>query len=226
MVVCATTLSLLLVFLFGFVVNLSLAHNHVYHVGEHDGWTLLPLGKYNHWAQKHRFQVNDDLVFKYQKGNDSVLVVGEDDYNKCNKKNPIHTLTNGYSKFKLTRSGPFFFISGHDQRCENGQKLTTVVSSGHHSPSSTAHSPSPSVKIPSHAPPLHPPSHSPSPAAHNDSLPLPHSPSPITPAHAPPPVNPSYRLSNVGRGKNKTWKSKENFIHQKRKMKKLLNKAE
>ena len=61
MVVCATTLSLLLVFLFGFVVNLSLAHNHVYHVGEHDGWTLLPLGKYNHWAQKHRFQVNDDL---------------------------------------------------------------------------------------------------------------------------------------------------------------------
>lgn len=133
---------------------------------------------------KYIFLTCNLAVFKYQKGNDSVLVVGEDDYNKCNKKNPIHTLTDGYSKFKLTRSGPFFFISGHGQRCENGQKLTTVVPSNHHSPSSTAPSPSPSAKTPSHAPPLHQPSHSPSP---KDSPPLPHSPSPITPTHAPPP---------------------------------------
>ncbi|XP_042007403.1 extensin-like [Salvia splendens] len=90
---------------------------------------------------------------------------------------------------ELTRSGPFFFISGHDQRCENSQKLTDVVLSDHHAPSSTAPSLSPSAKTPSHAPPLHPPSHSPSPAAQKDSLPLPHSPSPITPAHAPPPSN-------------------------------------
>ncbi|KAL1555609.1 early nodulin-like protein 1 [Salvia divinorum] len=196
MVVCASTLMLLLVFLFGFIVTSSLAHNHVYHVGEHDGWTLLPSGEYNNWAQRHRFQVNDDLVFKYQKGNDSVLVVGEDDYNKCNKKNPIHTLTDGYSKVKLKQAGPFFFISGHGQRCEKGQKLTTVVLSDHqprHSASSAAPSPSPSAKTPSHAPPLHSPSHSPSPAAHESSLPPSHSPSSspsaITPPHAPPPSN-------------------------------------
>ncbi|KVH95837.1 Cupredoxin [Cynara cardunculus var. scolymus] len=66
-------------------------------------------------------------VFKYKKGSDSVLVVDEEAYHNCNKTNPKQTLDDGNSVFKFTRSGPFFFISGHDDKCENGEKLIIVV---------------------------------------------------------------------------------------------------
>ncbi|KAI3728653.1 hypothetical protein L6452_17292 [Arctium lappa] len=100
---------------------------HTFYVGGKDGWVLHPHENYNHWAERSRFQVNDTLVFKYKKGSDSVLVVNEEGYQKCNKTNPKQTLDDGKSVFKFTRSGPFFFISGHDDKCENGEKLIIVV---------------------------------------------------------------------------------------------------
>jgi hypothetical protein len=67
------------------------------------------------------------VFFKYKKGSDSVLVVNQDNYNTCNKKNPIKKLEDGDSEFSFDKSGPFFFITGKDQNCEKGQKLTVVV---------------------------------------------------------------------------------------------------
>lgn len=74
-------------------------------------------------------------VFKYPCNNDSVLEVNEDDYKKCNTQNPIKTYdSNGNTEVVLDRSGPFFFISGQDGHCVNGQKLEVVVLSPNHAP--------------------------------------------------------------------------------------------
>ena len=67
------------------------------------------------------------IVFKYKKGSDTVLVVNKDDYEKCNKKNPIKKFEDSESEFQFDRSGPFYFISGKDGNCEKGQKLIIVV---------------------------------------------------------------------------------------------------
>ncbi|KAJ8621716.1 hypothetical protein MRB53_030245 [Persea americana] len=105
-------------------------------VGGTDGWVLNPSEKFNHWAERNRFQVNDTLVFSYKKEEDSVLVVNKEDYEKCNTNNPISRFSDGYSVFKLDRSGPFFFISGMPEKCEKGEKLIVVVMAvrGSHNP--------------------------------------------------------------------------------------------
>ncbi|XP_021894309.1 early nodulin-like protein 1 [Carica papaya] len=111
-----------------------------------DGWVLHPSEDYNHWAQRNRFQVNDTLYFRYKKGSDSVLIVTKDDFDSCNIKNPIKSLTDGNSTFVFDRSGPFFFISGNSDNCNNGQKLVIVVmavrnKTHHHQQPSPAPSP-------------------------------------------------------------------------------------
>ncbi|KAK1566955.1 hypothetical protein Q3G72_006570 [Acer saccharum] len=116
--------------LFLLVVLMSIvdsSNGYKFYVGGKDGWVVKPSEKYNHWAERMRFQVNDTLYFRYDKGSDSVLVVSNADYDSCNKKNPIQSLANGDSIFKFDHSGPFFFISGHDHNCEKGQKLIVVV---------------------------------------------------------------------------------------------------
>ncbi|XP_023743680.1 early nodulin-like protein 1 [Lactuca sativa] len=121
-------------------------YGYTFHVGGKNGWVIDPRESYNHWAERNRFQVNDTLVFKYKKGMDSVLVVNEEAYHNCNKTDPKETLNDGYSVFKFTRSGPFFFISGHDGKCENGEKLWIVVmavSHRTHTVHSTAAPPTP-----------------------------------------------------------------------------------
>ncbi|EYU28256.1 hypothetical protein MIMGU_mgv1a0192242mg, partial [Erythranthe guttata] len=100
-------MSLLFVILMEFS---CLVHALKFYVGGDDGWTLKPSENYIQWAERYRFRVNDEIVFKYKRGHDSVLVVSENDYSKCNKENPIKILKNGDSKFKFEKSGPFFFI--------------------------------------------------------------------------------------------------------------------
>lgn len=56
-----------------------------------------------------------------------MLVVNKEDYEKCNTKNPIGSFSDGFSVFKLDRSGPFLFISGIQEKCEKGEKLIVVV---------------------------------------------------------------------------------------------------
>ncbi|PIN03770.1 hypothetical protein CDL12_23693 [Handroanthus impetiginosus] len=120
-------------------------------VGGKDGWVVNPSENYNQWAQRLRFQVNDTLLFKYKKGSDSVLVVNKDNYDKCNTTNPILKLDDGNSVFKFDRSGPFYFISGNKQNCDQGQKLTVVVLAVRNRPTLPPHTPSPTATPPSPA---------------------------------------------------------------------------
>ncbi|XP_031126611.1 early nodulin-like protein 1 [Ipomoea triloba] len=115
--------------LMGFV---CLSEAHTLYVGGKDGWVLQPCDGLNHWAGENRFQINDTLIFRYEKGEDSVLVVNKKDYYQCNKTSPIDNLTDGNSSVTLTRSGEFFFISGQADNCEKGQKLIIIVMSPQH----------------------------------------------------------------------------------------------
>ncbi|KAH7682055.1 Cupredoxins domain-containing protein [Dioscorea alata] len=105
----------------------SSSHAYKFNVGGRQGWVLNPNETYNHWAERNRFQVNDTLVFKYKKGNDSVLVVNKKDYYSCNINNPIEKFFDGDTEFMFDHSGPFFFVSGVPGHCNDGQKLNVVV---------------------------------------------------------------------------------------------------
>ncbi|KAJ8561106.1 hypothetical protein K7X08_027296 [Anisodus acutangulus] len=120
---------------------------YTFYAGGKSGWILNPSESYSHWAERNRFQVNDTIVFKYKRGSDSILLVDKDDYSKCNKDKPILELKHGESKFKFEGSGPFYFISGHEDNCEKGQKLLLVVLSPNHKAHKAhrAESPAPAV---------------------------------------------------------------------------------
>ncbi|URE47081.1 Early nodulin-like protein [Musa troglodytarum] len=98
-----------------------------FHVGGSHGWVEHHHEKYNSWAERNRFQVNDTLLFKYKAGEDSVLVVTDTAYKSCNVTNPIESYTDGNTVFKFNRSGPFFFISGAADHCKHDQRLIVVV---------------------------------------------------------------------------------------------------
>ncbi|XP_019172410.1 PREDICTED: early nodulin-like protein 1 [Ipomoea nil] len=132
--------------LMGFV---WLCEAHTFYVGGKDGWVLQPVDGLNRWAGEIRFQINDTVIFRYKKGEDSVLVVNKRDYYDCNKTNPIDNLTDGNSSLTLTRSGEFFFISGHADNCEKGQKLIIIVMSPQHSKPPTVIPPPPPPPSPS-----------------------------------------------------------------------------
>ncbi|KAK2355259.1 early nodulin protein [Trifolium repens] len=161
-------------------------------VGGTDGWTLNPSENYNSWSGRNRFQINDVIVFKYKKGSDSVLEVKKEDYEKCNKTNPIKKFEDGETEFTLDRSGPFYFISGKDENCEKGQKLTLVVISPRKNTSPSVSTPSspPSPSVPAGGPKASsPPSVSTPPAGGPTASP----PSPVTtpPASGPKASTPS-----------------------------------
>jgi hypothetical protein len=112
---------------------------------------------YIDWASKNRFKVDDTVrkylffffsllnivlramlikrsglclkmnisEFKYNK--DSVLVVTEEEYQKCRSAHPLFFSNNGDSVFKLDRPGLFYFISGVAGHCERGQKMIIKV---------------------------------------------------------------------------------------------------
>ncbi|CAH2069583.1 unnamed protein product [Thlaspi arvense] len=71
-------------------------------------------------------------VWKYNAENDSVLQVREKDYERCDRSEPIRGYKNGHTKIELKRSGPFYFISGEEGRCQRGEKLLVVVLSPNH----------------------------------------------------------------------------------------------
>ncbi|KAJ1273437.1 hypothetical protein BS78_06G280500 [Paspalum vaginatum] len=102
-----------------------------FEVGGDDGrWAVPPAsdgGMYNQWASKNRFIVGDSVHFKYNKDDDSVMVVTEDDYNNCRAARPIFFSNNGDTEVELDRPGPFYFISGVPGHCERGQRMVVKV---------------------------------------------------------------------------------------------------
>lgn len=72
--------------------------------------------------------------FKYKK--DSVLVVSEDEYKKCQTTKPELYSNHDDTVFKLDRPGLFYFISGVSGHCEKGQKMIIKVMEVESSPQS------------------------------------------------------------------------------------------
>ncbi|CAH8274595.1 unnamed protein product [Arabidopsis lyrata] len=161
---------LMIVMLMSLGFTMGLSNGHKFDVGGRDGWVLTPSEDYSHWSHRNRFQVNDTLYFKYVKGKDSVLNVSEKEYKTCNTTHPLASLSGGDSLFLLSRSGPFFFVSGNSGNCLKGQKLAvTVMSTGHHSHTPRHPSPSPSPS----ASPVHQALSSPAPTPVHQALSLP-----------------------------------------------------
>ncbi|KAE9457699.1 hypothetical protein C3L33_10429, partial [Rhododendron williamsianum] len=134
------------------VCFLGSSQAYIFHVGGKEGWALKPSEGYSHWAQRNRFEVNDTLIFKYNKGSDSVLIVEKNDYYNCNKAKPIQSLSGGDSVYKIDRSGPIFFISGEAENCNKGQKLEIIVLAARNNTNThKAPSPTPSALSPSPA---------------------------------------------------------------------------
>ncbi|XP_043705084.1 mavicyanin-like [Telopea speciosissima] len=110
-------------------------NSHEFEVGDDKGWAV-PSSKnddfYNDWASKQRFLVKDTVYFNYKK--DSVLVVTDDEYDKCHSSHPIFFSNNGNTTYKLDRPGLFYFISGVTGHCERGQKLIIKVLESFNSP--------------------------------------------------------------------------------------------
>ncbi|XP_057751526.1 early nodulin-like protein 9 [Arachis stenosperma] len=99
-------------------------------VGGQKGWSVPSdsnFNPFNSWAEKSRFQIGDSLVFNYQSGQDSVLQVKSEDYASCNTNSPYAKFSDGHTVFKLTQSGPYFFISGNKDNCLKNEKLTVIV---------------------------------------------------------------------------------------------------
>lgn len=71
------------------------------------------------------FVLNLVQGFKYKK--DSVLVVTEDEYKKCQTTKPKLYSNHDDTVFKLDRPGLFYFISGVSGHCEKGQKMIIKV---------------------------------------------------------------------------------------------------
>ncbi|XP_039126433.1 early nodulin-like protein 3 [Dioscorea cayenensis subsp. rotundata] len=98
-----------------------------FEVGGNAGWAVPSKDTqfYNHWASDNRFKIGDTINFKYDK--DSVLVVEEGDYDKCDSAHPIFFSNNGNTVYTLDHSGAFYFISGIAEHCQKGQKMIIRV---------------------------------------------------------------------------------------------------
>ncbi|TVU22771.1 hypothetical protein EJB05_32489, partial [Eragrostis curvula] len=135
-------------------------------VGGRDGWTTNPGEPHNRWAERMRFQVNDTLVFRYDKNVDAVLRVSQSHYDACNTTEPWKRLDGGDDRFTFDVSGPFFFISGDARRCQAGERLIVVVLAiRNNAPSPLPLSPPPPPKSASSSSPAPPPPAAPTPAS-------------------------------------------------------------
>lgn len=65
------------------------------------------------------------IVFKYER--DSVMVVTEEEYEKCKASRPLFFSNNGDTVFKFDRPGLFYFISGVSGHCDRGQRMIIKV---------------------------------------------------------------------------------------------------
>ncbi|KAL5228281.1 hypothetical protein ABZP36_016546 [Zizania latifolia] len=129
-----------------------------FNVGGSGVWAPNPAEPFNRWAERTRFQVNDRLVFRYRKEEDSVAVVSQSHYDACNATEPLQRLDGGDSVFVFNHSGPFFFISGDAGRCQAGERLIVVVLAvRNNTPSSPPPPPPPSPPVPAPSPRSMPP---------------------------------------------------------------------
>ena len=135
-------------------------------------------------------------VFKYEKGQNSVLVVSQEAYSNCNVESPIQKFADGNTEFKFDRSGPFFFIAGNADSCRKGQRLIVVVLALRNAPLA------PTPAVPGKAPPPSPLSESPEGSTSSAPSPAPtqHAAAPAPHAAAPALAGPVVWVLAVGFG--------------------------
>ncbi|KAJ0966117.1 hypothetical protein J5N97_027255 [Dioscorea zingiberensis] len=118
-------------------------------VGESKGWTVPEDPNfYSQWAESNRFQIGDSLLFVYPQGQDSVLLVKQEDYNTCNTSSFIEAYRDGNTVFTLSSSGPFYFISGNQENCLKHESLVVVVMGEKSNATAPSLPPSPSMASP------------------------------------------------------------------------------
>ncbi|CAA6668254.1 unnamed protein product [Spirodela intermedia] len=98
-------------------------------VGGDRGWAvppkqhrpLQPLGLQEPFQDRRQ----PHAVFRYKK--DSVMVVTEEEYGRCNSEQPIVFYNNGETEMTLDHAGTYYFISGLREHCQKGQKMILKV---------------------------------------------------------------------------------------------------
>ncbi|CAM8934774.1 unnamed protein product [Rhodiola kirilowii] len=133
-------------------------------VGGSMSWEVPPSNYtqlYNQWAEKNRFIIGDSLVFTYDAGKDSVLLVNKDAYDNCKTDTYIQSFKDGHTVVQLIHSGPFYFISGNVDNCKKHEKFVVVVVSERNKSAPSLPSPQPAL-APSSKEPASPPPPSPS----------------------------------------------------------------
>ncbi|OEL13175.1 hypothetical protein BAE44_0025806 [Dichanthelium oligosanthes] len=96
-------------------------------VGGDGAWAPNLSEPLNVWAERNHFQVNDTLVFRYDKNVESVLLVSQSHYDDCNTTEPFLRLDGGNSRFGLNNAGAYFFISRDTWWCRAGARIIVVV---------------------------------------------------------------------------------------------------
>ncbi|KAI3766585.1 hypothetical protein L2E82_16649 [Cichorium intybus] len=101
-------------------------------VGDDVGWRIPASNEtelYTVWASRRRFHIGDSLRFQYK--NDSVVLTVKWLFHHCDASQPISIFTDGDTVINLERTGRYFFISGHSDRCNKGQKMMVNVMKRH-----------------------------------------------------------------------------------------------
>ncbi|KAJ7546295.1 hypothetical protein O6H91_08G034000 [Diphasiastrum complanatum] len=142
-----------------FLALLKLAAGREYVVGGRQGW-ILPVANtnYSSWALRHKYYVGDSLEFNYQAEANSVVQVNREHFDACNATDYIASYGNGKTVVELNRTGPYWFISGVNNNCNQGQKFGIMVFAKTHGASppiytmspESAPAPSPYAGSPSH----------------------------------------------------------------------------
>ncbi|CAH9090535.1 unnamed protein product [Cuscuta epithymum] len=115
--------------------------------GKNNTWAVQSSSSLNTWAKKARFVVGDILVWKSEKEGDKVVQVEREDYERCNASKPISSQSGLNASVVLDHSGPFYFISGSEENCKKGLKLTVVVLSEKHAGKVASPAPAPAPAL-------------------------------------------------------------------------------
>ncbi|KAJ7546308.1 hypothetical protein O6H91_08G034900 [Diphasiastrum complanatum] len=139
-----------LAFCVHFLALLKLAAGKEYVVGDRQGW-ILPVANtnYSSWALKHKYYVGDKLAFNYKAEPNSVVQVNREHFDACNATDYIASYGNGRTVVELNTTGPYWFISGVNNNCNQGQKFGITVFEKTIPPASGP-APSPSAGSPPH----------------------------------------------------------------------------
>ncbi|KAM3315332.1 hypothetical protein ACQJBY_033828 [Aegilops geniculata] len=119
-------------------VLLGTASAVTYNVGDQGGWTLST--DYSSWVSGKKFNVGDEIVFKYSTPAHDVVEVSKAGYDSCSIDGAINTLASGNDVITLNATGTRYFICGVPNHCSPtaaaSMKVVIDVASGSSSPSS------------------------------------------------------------------------------------------